>query len=118
MFDSATGAGFNTSASKGITGGRKGYKASLFEGGIGVPFIARWPGQIKAGAIDDKSLISAVDLLPTFCAIAGVALPETYKPDGINQESTLFGISYPLRTKPLFNARVSNSLFCFLLEVI
>ena len=41
MYDSATGAGFNTSASKGVTGGRKGYKASLFEGGIGVPFIAR-----------------------------------------------------------------------------
>ena len=102
MFDSATGAGFNTSASKGITGGRKGYKASLFEGGIGVPFIARWPGKIKAGAIDDTSLISAVDLLPTFCAIAGVTLPKAYKPDGINQESTLFGKKYPLRTKPLF----------------
>lgn len=101
-FDSATGAGFGIEASKGITGGRKGYKAALFEGGIGVPFIARWPGKIKAGSIDDSSLMSAVDLLPTFCEIAGAKLPESYKPDGISQVSALQGKAYPLRTKPLF----------------
>ncbi|WP_299666695.1 sulfatase-like hydrolase/transferase [uncultured Polaribacter sp.] len=100
--DTATGVGYGTGASKGITGGRKGYKAALFEGGIGVPFIARWPGKIKAGAIDDVSLMSAVDLLPTFCEIADVKLPENYKPDGISQVSTLMGKTYPLRTKPLF----------------
>ncbi|MEO1991746.1 MAG: sulfatase-like hydrolase/transferase, partial [Pirellulales bacterium] len=65
-YDTATGAGFGIGASKGITGGRKGYKAALFEGGIGVPFIARWPGTIQAGATDHESLVSAVDLLPTF----------------------------------------------------
>ncbi len=102
MYDSATGAGYYLGASKGVTGGRKGYKASLFEGGIGVPFIARWPKKIKAGAIDTTSLISAVDLLPTFCEIADVKLPEDYKPDGISQVSTLLGESYPIRTKPLF----------------
>jgi N-acetylgalactosamine-6-sulfatase len=100
--DTATGVGYGTGASKGITGGRKGYKAALFEGGIGVPFIARWPGKIKAGVIDDSSLISAVDLLPTFCEIAGAKLPENYKPDGISQVSTLLGKAYPIRTKPLF----------------
>jgi len=100
--DTATGVGYNTAGSKGITGGRKAYKAALFEGGIGVPFIARWPGKIKAGAIDTVSLMSAVDLLPTFCEIAGVELPETYQPDGISQTSTLKGQAYPLRTQPLF----------------
>ncbi|GAA3651539.1 sulfatase family protein [Flavivirga jejuensis] len=100
--DTATGVGYNIAGSKGITGGRKGYKAALFEGGIGVPFIARWPGKIKAGVVDNVSLMSAVDLLPTFCEIAGVKLPETYKPDGISQVSTLFGEPYPLRIKPLF----------------
>ena len=101
-FDSATGAGFGIEASKGITGGRKGYKAALFEGGIGVPFIARWPGKIMAGSIDNSSLMSAVDILPTFCEIAGAKLPDTYNPDGISQVSTLQGKTFPLRTKPLF----------------
>ncbi len=102
MYDTATGAGWNLAAAKGITGGRKGYKAALFEGGIGVPFIARWPGKIAAGAVDDQSLISAVDLLPTFCEIAGVDLPDDYTPDGVSQVSTLKGTAYPSREKPLF----------------
>lgn len=102
MHDTATGAGYGIAASKGITGGRKGYKAALFEGGIGVPFIARWPGKIAAGKVDQSSLISAVDLLPTFCELAGVKLPETYQPDGISQVTALKGKGSSTRSKPLF----------------
>ena len=102
MHDTATGAGYGIAASKGVTGGRKGYKASLMEGGIGVPFIARWPGKITAGAVDKTSIISAVDLLPTFCEIAGAQLPAEYQPDGISQLATLRGNGQPTREKPLF----------------
>ncbi len=102
MHDTATGAGYNLAASKGVTGGRKGYKSALFEGGIGVPFIARWPGKIAAGKIDDSSLVSAVDLLPTFCEIAGAELPASYKPDGLSQVEALKGKPSPVRQKPLF----------------
>jgi N-acetylgalactosamine-6-sulfatase len=101
-YDTATGAGWGIAASKGITAGRKGYKAALFEGGINVPFIARWPGKIAAGKIDDASLISAVDLLPTFCELAGAKLPNSYQPDGLSQVAVLKGATAPLRTKPLF----------------
>jgi N-acetylgalactosamine-6-sulfatase len=101
-YDPATGAGYGRGASKGTTGGRKGYKASLFEGGVGVPFLVRWPGKVAAGKVDDVSLISAVDLLPTFCEVAGVELPEDYEPDGVSQVDTLMGTAYPVRTKPLF----------------
>jgi N-acetylgalactosamine-6-sulfatase len=101
-YDTATGAGFGIGASKGITGGRKGYKAALFEGGICVPFIARWPNKIPAGAIDDQTLISAVDLLPTFCEFAGATMPEEYVPDGVSQVSALCGKSTPARKTPLF----------------
>lgn len=101
-YDTATGAGFGIAASKGVTGGRRGYKAALFEGGIGVSFIARWPGRIAAGAIDDQTLFSAIDLLPTFCELAGVSLPEDYLADGISQTEALFGQPSPARTKPLF----------------
>ena len=72
------------------------------QGGIGVPFIARWPGRIKAGAVDDVSWISAVDLLPTFCEIAGAAMPEGYQPDGKSRVATLLGSKLSLRDKPLF----------------
>jgi N-acetylgalactosamine-6-sulfatase len=102
MYDTATGAGFGVGASKGITAGRKGYKASLFEGGINVPFIVRWPGKVAAGKVDNVSLISAVDLLPTFCEAVGVELPASYEPDGVSQISVLLGNEKPVREKPLF----------------
>jgi arylsulfatase A-like enzyme len=100
--DTATGAGYGIGAAKGITGGRKGYKGAIFEGGIGVPFIVRWPGKVAAGVVDDVSLISAVDLLPTFCDVAGVVLPDAYVPDGLSQVAVLKGERAPRRVKPLF----------------
>lgn len=101
-YDTATGAGYGIAASKGITAGRKGYKASLFEGGINVPFIVRWPGKINAGQIDRQLMISAVDILPTFCEIAGVEVPDGYQLDGISQVKAIRGDSEPGRSKPLF----------------
>jgi arylsulfatase A-like enzyme len=101
-YDTATGAGWGIGAAKGITGGRKGYKGALFEGGVGVPFIARWPGKIAAGKVDKQALLSAVDLLPTFCEVAGVKLPAGYKPDGLSQVAALKGNGSALRKKPLF----------------
>ncbi|MCR9202160.1 MAG: sulfatase-like hydrolase/transferase [Planctomycetaceae bacterium] len=102
MYDSATGEGFGSGCSMGTTGGRDGRKASILQGGIGVPFIVRWPGKVKAGASDDVSWISAVDLLPTFCEIARASLPDGYLPDGKSQVATLLGQSAPVRDKPLF----------------
>ncbi|QDT01970.1 Arylsulfatase [Rubripirellula lacrimiformis] len=102
MHDSATGCGYGIAASKGITAGRKGYKAALFEGGINVPFIARWPGKISKGKIDKTSMISAVDLLPTFCEIAEVKLPPSYRPDGVGQIAALTGEATVGRSIPLF----------------
>jgi lysophospholipase L1-like esterase len=67
-----------------------------------VPFIARWPGKIPADRVDDQTLISAVDLLPTFCELAGVKLPEAYVPDGVSQVGALMGTPRPGRGKPLF----------------
>ncbi len=102
QYDTATGAGWGIGAARGITGGRKGYKSSLFLGGVEVPFIARWPGKIAAGKVDDSSLISAVDLLPTFCQIANARLPDDYVPDGVSVVDALKGKPMPRREKPLF----------------
>ena len=102
QYDTATGAGFGIGASKGITGGRKGYKAALFEGGVCVPFIARWPGKIPGGIVDNQTRISAVDIVPTFCEVADAALPSGYVGDGISQVDALCGKPTPKRKKPLF----------------
>ena len=45
-------------------------KWNLYDGGINVPFIVRWPGKIKPGSVSD-ALISYVDVLPTFIDVAG-----------------------------------------------
>ena len=102
IYDSATGPGYGIGGAKGITGGRRAFKGGLLEGGVGVPFIARWPGKIPAGKVDKTSIFSAVDLLPTFCELAGVQLPPTYQPDGISQVRTLLGQGEVKRSKPLF----------------
>ncbi len=100
--DESTGPGFGAFASVGTTGEHRGRKRSLLQGGIGVPFIARWPGRIAAGKVDDTTPITAVDLLPTFCALSGVKLPEGYKPDGIDQSAALFGKPSSSREPPIF----------------
>ena len=102
MYDSATGSGWNTAAAVGTTGGRSGRKRSLREGGVGVPFLARWPKMIAAGEVDTESLITAVDLLPTFCALAEAPLPDGFKPDGVNITKVLAGKKMPSRKQPIF----------------
>ncbi len=52
----------------------RGQKASLFEGGIRVPCMMRWPGKIEAGRKSD-ALAWSPDLFPTFCKLAGVEVP-------------------------------------------
>ncbi len=66
----------------------QGHKRSLYDGGIRVPMLARWPGKVAAGA--DSALISAHwDLLPTLCDLAGADVPDDV--DGISMKPTLLG---------------------------
>ncbi len=85
----------------GATGGRRGWKGEVYEGGIHQPFIARWPGHIPAGKVDTVNVLAGVDFLPTVCAAVGVALPADYKGDGENRLPVLTGKVLP-RTTPLF----------------
>ncbi len=66
----------------------RGLKGSLYEGGIRVPMIARWPGKIAPGTVTDH--ISAFwDVLPTLVEAAGGQVPEGI--DGISFLPTLLG---------------------------
>jgi arylsulfatase A len=77
------------------TEGRRGRKGSLFEGGLRVPLLARWPGKIAAGATSDV-LSANYDWLPTLYAAAGVKdVPEGI--DGVNLLSHLMGGEAPKR---------------------
>src|SRR5206468_10889635 len=49
-------------------------KWTVYDTGLRVPFIVRWPGQVKAGAVCD-ALVSLVDVAPTFIDLAGGAPP-------------------------------------------
>lgn len=53
----------------------RGEKGNLYEGGIRVPLLARWPGKIPAGSLS-RALTSTEDLFPTFLELAGVPREE------------------------------------------
>ncbi|TVS17223.1 MAG: twin-arginine translocation signal domain-containing protein [Planctomycetaceae bacterium] len=61
----------------------RGIKQSLYEGGIRVPFIVRWPGVAKAGATSAVP-VTQVDLYPTFLAAAGAPVPAGTQLDGLS----------------------------------
>ncbi len=70
------------------SGPLRGYKRALYEGGIRVPMIARWPGKIQAGSVSHHP--SAFwDFLPTCCELIGVEAPEGI--DGISMVPILLG---------------------------
>lgn len=75
----------------GSAGPFRGRKRSLYEGGVRVPGIIRWPGHVPAGAIDDTSVVAAVDWLPTACKLAGVTVPAEHKLDGENMSDVFLG---------------------------
>ena len=65
----------------------RGDKATLFEGGLRVPCIMRWPGKIEAGNASEV-VCSSLDLFPTFCSLAGIASDES-RLDGRNLSSVM-----------------------------
>jgi N-acetylgalactosamine-6-sulfatase len=93
--------GYDTYYSVGSTGGLRGRKRSLFEGGVRTPFIVRWPSHAPAGAKNEKTGGTAVDLLPTLCAATGVKLPDDYHGDGENLLAAFNGKDVA-RTRPIF----------------
>lgn len=61
----------------------RGWKMTLFEGGIHVPMFVSWPGRIPAQSRVDKP-VAHIDLMPTFAAAGGGALPAGVEIDGVD----------------------------------
>lgn len=90
------------SPGRGSSGGLRGRKRDLHEGGIRVPGIARWPGRIRAGTTSDVAVIGS-DIFPTMLGIAGVETPKDRTLDGVNALAALDGSASRLeRPQPLF----------------
>jgi len=75
---------------RGSTGGLRGRKRSMYEGGIRVPGLVRWPGQIKAGTTSDTAVIGS-DLFPTILGACGVKAPADRVIDGVDVLPVLTG---------------------------
>jgi arylsulfatase A-like enzyme len=58
-------------------------KATLYEGGIRVPFMVQWPRRLKGGRLYEHPVI-ALDILPTAAVAGGANLPKEHKLDGVN----------------------------------
>ena len=91
MFSSDNGPhheGFHDSDFFKSNGGLKGTKRDLTDGGIRVPFIVRWPGKIKAGAVSEH-VCGFQDLMVTLAELTGAKLDTAH--DGVSYVPTLLG---------------------------
>jgi arylsulfatase A-like enzyme len=82
----------------------RGNKSTLWEGGLRVPFIARWPGKIPAGKVSDEFL-TTLELMPTLAAAAGAKLPAGVTLDGYDMVPTLAGRAPSPRTEMFWEFR-------------
>ena len=87
------------------SGGFRGVKRDIYEGGHRVPFIVRWPAQVEAGAVSEE-VVSQVDFAATFAKLVGHALSEGEAIDSYNLLPVLKGENYK---KPLRTATVQNT---------
>jgi arylsulfatase A-like enzyme len=75
-------------------------KGSLYEGGVRVPWIVRWPGKVPAG-VSETPIIS-VDLMPTMIAWSGAKPPEKQTLDGVSLAEVFAGGGKPAPPRDLF----------------
>jgi len=100
LFTSDNGPAITSIHPHGSAGPLREKKGYLYEGGIRVPGIIRWPGRAKPGATSDTP-VCGVDLLPTLCELAGIATPAGRVLDGCSFAPLLAG--KPLnRQRPLY----------------
>ena len=81
-------------------GGLRGFKGSCFEGGIRMPCIVRWPGQVKPGSTTDVPSFFP-DWFPTLCAIADIQPPSPAELDGFDLSGVLGGAAQVERNHPM-----------------
>jgi arylsulfatase A len=100
FFTSDNGAALTKMHPHGSTGGLRGKKSMVYEGGVRVPGLLRWPGRTRPGQASDEP-VSGIDVLPTFCALGKIAPPANRAIDGASFVPVLEGKAIPRKT-PLY----------------
>ncbi len=75
---------------QGNPGAHRGRKFEVFEGGVRVPLLLRWPGTIQPGQVS-SDVVSSLDLVPTVLALLGLPAPSDRTLDGANVLPLLLG---------------------------
>lgn len=86
----------------------KGSKSTMWEGGLRVPFIMRWPGKLPAGKVTDEFLTS-LELVPTLLAATGAKAPDGVKLDGFDMLPVLRGEAKSSRREMFWQRRSDNA---------
>ena len=89
----------------------RGCKFSLYEGGLRLPFIARWPGVVPENVDDKTTVLAGVDMFPTLCHIAGIEIPKEVAFDGLDRLAALEGTPIATRERPLMWEYGRNAKF-------
>ena len=76
-------------------------KGALYEGGVRVPFIVRWPGVTKPGTVSDEP-VCTTDLYPTMLDMAGLSGDAAHRPDGVSIAPLLRGSADRLDREALY----------------
>ena len=85
----------------------RGRKGQMFEGGIRVPCIVKWPGKIPAGTTSNAFLTS-LEILPTLCAATGAVPPKGVPLDGFDMLSVLQGKRASARTEMFWQRKLDK----------
>ncbi len=103
-------AGFDELVAKGHrpSGPYRGHKADIFEGGHRIPFIARWPGHIRAGARTDR-LTCLTDLMATVSELLGRPLPPQAGEDSVSMLPALTGRAHDESDRRVIHHSINGS---------
>ncbi len=99
FFCSDNGASYRFEGELDSSGPLRGRKRDMYEGGIRVPMVARWPGRIAAGT-ESALPWYFPDVLPTCCALAGIQAPADI--DGMSVAPALLGSGAQMQPRHLY----------------
>ncbi len=89
----------------GSAGPFRGHKHGVYEGGIRMPFIVRWPTHTPESKVDDTTILSGTDWLPTLCALTGSRLPAGIALDGEDMSKAFLGKPQKRKNPLMWDAR-------------